>query len=84
MSDPLGKVHPGDRLRIQAETFNTMVDAAKDFLARQRSVSGGGPPAPLPPGMVWIRNDSGGHCERFHVLGISDSVCSPSRNDDTV
>ena len=82
MSDPLGKVHPGDRLRIQAETFNTMIDAAKDFLARQRNVGGGGPPAPLPPGMVWIRNDSGGHRARFDILGISDSVFSPSSQAD--
>ncbi|MGC1275725.1 MAG: hypothetical protein WBC44_18605 [Planctomycetaceae bacterium] len=31
MGDPFKKVQRGDPLRIPAETFNTFIDAAKDF-----------------------------------------------------
>lgn len=38
MSNVLTKVRPGDPLRIPAATFNTFVDAAQDFLRRQRDI----------------------------------------------
>ena len=35
MSDALKKVQPGEPLKIRAVTFNTMIDAARDFRDRQ-------------------------------------------------
>ncbi len=46
MGDTLKKVQPGDPLVIPAQTFNTFVDAAKDFLRRQHHQGQAGPPAP--------------------------------------
>jgi hypothetical protein len=37
MSDHMKKVQAGDRLRIPARTFNTFIDAARDFEPRQRN-----------------------------------------------
>ncbi|MCJ7544506.1 MAG: hypothetical protein MUP47_08090 [Phycisphaerae bacterium] len=36
MTDALRKVRPGDPLVIPALAYNTFVDAARDFLARQQ------------------------------------------------
>ena len=38
MSYTLKRVQSGDRLKIPAVKFNTFVDAAEDFLRRQRSI----------------------------------------------
>ena len=38
MSHILKRVQSGDRLNIPAATFNTFVDAAQDFLRRQRDI----------------------------------------------
>ena len=37
LGDALKKVQSGERLRIPARTFNTFIDAARDFEARQRN-----------------------------------------------
>jgi hypothetical protein len=39
VGDPFKKVRPGEALQIPAETFNTFLDAARDFKARQRSIA---------------------------------------------
>jgi len=36
MTEPLKKVASGDPLKIPAQTFNTFIDAARDFRARQQ------------------------------------------------
>jgi len=41
MFDTLRKVKPDDSLVIPAATFNTFVDSARDFLARQRPDAAG-------------------------------------------
>jgi len=82
MSDPLKKVKPGDPLAIPAATFNTFVDAAQDYLRRQRDQSRQSKPAGGQAGMVLIRNDSGADCPRFGVLGIDDVVIDPADDED--
>jgi len=37
VGNPFKKVQPGQKLEIPAEAFNTFIDAALDFKARQRS-----------------------------------------------
>jgi hypothetical protein len=40
MSDHSKKVKSGDPLRMPAATFNTFLDAARDWLARQLNIGG--------------------------------------------
>ena len=37
MGDPFKKVQRGDALRIPAETFNTFIDAVKDYRSRTQN-----------------------------------------------
>ena len=80
MGDPFKKVQRGDKLRIPAETFNTFIDAAKDF--RQRTQNRGQKPLPTfsDSGIVLVKNASGSDCERFDVLGIEQPIFPPSDN----
>jgi hypothetical protein len=73
----LKKVKSGDPLAIPASTFNTFVDAANDYLARQREQSQKATPAGRCAGIVLVRNDSGAARERFEVLGVSAPVFTP-------
>lgn len=80
MGDPFKKVQRGDRLRIPAETFNTFIDAAKDFrnrtqnVARQRQLD-------LPQtGVVLVKNGTADDLERFHVLGIDRPIFTPGES----
>lgn len=80
MGDPLQKVQRGDRLRIPAETFNTFIDAARDF--RQRTQNRGQKPLLTfaDSGIVLVKNASGNDRERFDVLGIEQPIFLPSDN----
>ena len=59
MGDTLKKVKSGDPMTIPAATFNSFVDAAQDFLRRQRDIART-PAAERPPfEMVLLKNASG-------------------------
>jgi len=80
VGDPFKKVQRGDRLRIPAETFNTFIDAAKDFrnrtqnVARQRQLE-------LPQtGIILVKNGTAYDLERFHVLGIDRPIFTPGES----
>ena len=78
--DPLKKVQAGDKLEIPAQTFNTMIDAAQDFLRRQRSISQEVPQSFRQAGIVLVRNNSGTDRTRGEILGINSPVIGPSDN----
>jgi len=83
MADTLKKVKPGDPLVIPAATFNTFVDAAQDFLRRQRDI-GRTPAAERPPfETVLLKNASGADRGRFDVLGIDGPVFTPTDSLET-
>jgi hypothetical protein len=68
MGDTLKRVKPGDPLAIPAATFNTFVDAAQDFLRRQRGI-GRTPVADKPSfETVLLKNASGADPGRFEYL----------------
>ena len=80
MGDPFKKVQRGDRLRIPAETFNTFIDAAKDYrnraqnVARQRQLD-------LPhTGIILVKNGTADDLDRFHVLGIDRPIFTPGES----
>jgi hypothetical protein len=82
VGDAFKKVKPGDPLAIPAATFNTFVDAARDFLARQHQQVQSSTPSGRHNCIVLVRNDSGADRQRFDVLGISGPVFNPSSDED--
>ena len=80
MGDAFKKVQSGDALRIPAETFNTFIDAARDFKARRQSSSRTPGFHFQQTGIVSVKNASGGDRERFEVLGIDRPIFTPADN----
>lgn len=80
MGDPFKKVQRGDPLRIPAETFNTFIDAAKDFRARTQNRGHQSQPEFQQSGIVLVKNGTGDDLDRFHVLGIDRPIFTPSDN----
>jgi len=80
MGDPFKKVQRGDPLRISAETFNTFIDAAKDFRARTQNRGTQHQPELHQSGIVLVKNGSGDDLSRFEVLGIDRPIILPSEN----
>jgi hypothetical protein len=77
----LKKVQPGDALKIPASTFNTFIDAARDFQQRTRHLGQQATPTHRSAGIVLVRNESGYDRDRFDVLAVSGSVFTPSDLD---
>lgn len=78
------KVRAGEPLRIPASTFNTFIDAARDYRNRTHGM-GAGAAARAPgvdTGRILVRNDSGADADRFGILGIDSIVISPTDNAD--
>lgn len=76
------KVIRGDPLVIPAATFNTFIDAARDFQERQRSTQRDAVREQRDTGIVLIRNESGADRERFDVLGIDGPIIRRIDNED--
>jgi hypothetical protein len=69
---------PGEPLKIPASTFNTMLAAADDYQRRALNQGKGRTPFGTQSGIVTVKNDSGGDCEQFAVLGISGVLVTPA------
>jgi len=80
MADPLRKVSVGDPLAIPASTFNSFIDAARDFRARQSSATSDSLQSFRQAGIVPIKNGSAEDRNRFDVLGISAPLFTPTDN----
>ena len=84
---PLKHVKSGDPMRIPAPTFNMLIDAGNDFLKRKMSMVGAvGAELPSGPGLILVRNETGGSIDRFAVLQLDsmddtdDPVIDPDDN----
>ena len=79
--DDLKKVTRGAPLRIPAAAYNSFLDAAADYrnrtLGNQAEIS----PHDSRPGIIYVKNDSGGDRDQFAVLGLDDIVISPDDNE---
>jgi hypothetical protein len=82
MPTVLKKVRPGDPLVIPAATFNTFIDAARDYQERQRSTQRDAHRDQLDSGIVLVRNESGADRERFDVLGIEGPIIERVDNEE--
>lgn len=79
----LSKVHPGDPFRIPASTFNTLIDAARDFQKRQQTLAREKQrSAARDHAEIIVRNDSGADRQRFDVLEIAGPIFTPTDNLD--
>lgn len=74
----LQKVKPGDPLVIPAGTFNTFIDAARDYLDRRHRTAVPMQPAARPNGIVLVKNTSGAAVDRFGVLGLDVPIFTPT------
>jgi len=83
MGDALKKVHPGERLAMPAATFNTFIDAARDFLARQQGQEADPLKNQPRPGVVLVRNETGEDVDRFAVLGLDAILYTPEDNEQS-
>ena len=82
MSDPLKKVQPGDKLRMPAVAYNAFIDTTMALRRRQQSQEQSGTPQLKQSGIILLRNDSAEDRNRFDVLGISNTVITPTDNLD--
>jgi hypothetical protein len=82
MTSMLQKVKRGDPLVIPAGTFNTFVDAARDFQQRQRDRQREAQRDRVGTGIVLVRNESGADSERFDVLGIEGPIIERVDNEE--
>jgi hypothetical protein len=80
MGNPFKKVQSGQKLEIPAEAFNTFIDAALDFKARQRNQGQSAQPGQRSSTILKVRNDSGAARLRFEVLGLAEPIISPELN----
>ena len=76
-------VKPGDPLRIPAQTYNAMVDAARATRSGASGLASSGIPGQHLPAadVVLVRNDSGVAQDRFDVLGIDEPIILPADNE---
>jgi len=80
--DPLRKVRRGEPLRIPADAWNALVDAARLVKERGRDLSASGPVGLCAPGVVSVKNASESDVPRFGVLGIDGVVYGPEDNEE--
>ena len=82
MSD-LKRVQTGQKIKIPASTWNTVLDATEDYLRRQGDMgAGAGQNQPSSSTIVLIKNASGADVDRMNVLGISAPAILPTDNMD--
>ncbi|MGD9857773.1 MAG: hypothetical protein AB7U20_22750 [Planctomycetaceae bacterium] len=80
MGDSLRKVRRGDPLQIPAETFNTFIDAARDFQNRTQNRQSTNSQELRQTGTLLVKNGSGQDRQRFEVLAIDRPIFLPSDN----
>ena len=73
----LQKVSPGDKLKIPAETFNTFIDAARDYRQRQQNCLQPTKHLNSDTALIRVRNDSEVDCPRFGVLSLTEPIFAP-------
>jgi len=82
MGDTLKKVQPGQRMVIPARTFNTFIDAARDYLQRGQNTGGDPVAEPRQAGVILVRNDTGEDRSLFDILGLAGPVYGPEDNEE--
>lgn len=76
----MNRVRQGERLRLGAKTFNTLIGAARAFQSQQRIFSSGTTNEVRKTDIVLVRNDSGADVAQFDVLEVSAPLIGPADN----
>jgi len=76
------KVQSGDALKIPAATFNTFIDAARDFRSRQQGSHQTAQQRFRSSGIILVKNTSGYDRERFDILGIDGPIFTPTDDEE--
>lgn len=66
------RVRRGQSLRIEAPTFNAMLDAAAFVQRQSHKFRGGASQATIEPGIVFVKNVGGDALDRFEAIGLED------------
>ncbi len=78
MGDNLRKVTSGEPLQIPASTYNLLMDMARDYLASKPTV--GRRFYPESQTTVSIKNNTETDLNRFAILGIDNTIITPTAN----
>ena len=78
----LEKVKSGDPLKIPAATFNTFIDAARDFRTRTQNRGQKAKPAVRQSGIALVRNITAVDLTRMMVVALGRAVIAPADNED--
>jgi len=78
--EPLATVNVGDPLEIQADTWNLLMDAARNDRKRRLGPQGGGFQinSPVPNCTVLVQNTTGDDVDRFDPLCIEHALILPN------
>jgi len=79
--DRLQKVVSGQKGPLSAATWNTFVDAARDYLQRQLDGGPAGAPTPRPYGTILVENCTGSDLDLFGIVGIDGPVFGPDDSE---
>lgn len=82
MGDNMKKVRSGDQLNIPAATFNTFIDASRDFLSRQNNLNQQHSRDTRSSGIILVKNASGEDRARFEILGITEPIINAADNEE--
>ena len=74
-------VKPGDAMRIPAATFNTMVDAARDFASHHRMGIAPEPEGGEADGVILLKNTSDHDLTRYEALALDAPIIDPADNE---
>lgn len=81
MADPYRKVRPGEPMKIQATTWNTVVDAAREYKLSEQDRLAGELNTPRNGDIIKVRNDSGTALRRRDVLGLDRPIFDPNDSE---
>ncbi len=76
--NPMRRVHRGDRMLLDAIAWNRVLEGIEWTEQQRRADLGFQRADPLPPGEVYVRNDSGEDRERFSVLNLTGVLVEPT------
>ena len=82
-NDQLLNVHQGDKLRIPAATWNTLLDVARAERDRDHDMEKMMAAALPAFNILKVKNDSGNNVPRFGILGLETPIIEPSDNLDS-
>lgn len=83
MADPLQRVNSGDRFGLSAARENLMRDAARWVRDNARQIGAGDSATTFKNTTIFtVKNLSGADIDRFGVLGVVDTLFTPTDNPD--